>query len=82
MKVDNNIPIPDGRTNNHHSAKYNFHLLKEHGNSIFIEIKNIAQINKIRTAAYGYAKYHGFKAVFRREEGGVRVWRKDDVMQG
>lgn len=72
MKIDKDIPIPSTRK---WKGKYNFDLLNDSGDSIFIDINPSVTYSNIRQAAYQFSRSNGFKVVTRKMEDGVRIWR-------
>lgn len=73
--MEKNIIPPSGSGR---KRKYNFRVLKEYGDSLFIRTDNI---HAVRDAAFKFAKYNGIKVVTRAKTGGVRVYHAGTAVE-
>jgi len=63
-KIEKNVPFPDSR------VKYPFADMKP-GDSVWIDDDS----HRPKVAAFSYARYHGWKVICRKQDGGFRIWR-------
>jgi hypothetical protein len=72
-KIEKDVPIPSLRSTR--KAKYPFGAM-EPGDSFFWETDGSREGDgRVRVAGVKYGQRHGMEFVFRRESGGLRVWR-------
>ncbi len=77
MKIAKKIPIP-GKGSGRPRTKYRFDLLKEVGNSFFIEGDNVKHSIYSSLASYNRKSNHPINITIRSETNGIRVWRIED----
>lgn len=74
------IPEPATLEKGRHAGqKYPFDKLISYGDYVDIPAKRHPHIHSIRCAAHIWARKNGFKVATRKYEGGIRVYRADDV---
>jgi hypothetical protein len=72
-KIEKDVPIPSLSATR--KAKYPFGAM-EPGDSFFWETDGSREGDgRVRVAGVKYGQRHGMEFVFRRESGGLRVWR-------
>lgn len=69
VEIEKNVPMP--KETNTGVPKYPFARM-ELGDSIFTE-KTGSRL--VRSAAYSFGKYHGWRFASRKEGEGLRIWR-------
>ena len=73
-EVEKDVPVPDSRVDGR--TKYPFYNM-EIGDSFFIPNVEDSQVLTVKSAAYAFRRrtQTDYKFAFRRESGGVRIWR-------
>jgi hypothetical protein len=69
--IDKGIVVPE-KTANGKAPIYPFKKMQK-GDSFFVP--DSAEMEKVKGAAYSYARFHNLEFSARKETGGMRIWR-------